>query len=150
MSRSNLVRLVPGIAVLFVALVGGCQTTNTKPADSEFLGGTVRLDGKLVNYGSVTFHSDKGQPLKGVIQLDGTYRIRKPPVGEVRVVVATGPAPRAVGTPGGGGGTPVVFETIKIPAKYASAETTDLRHVVTAEGNEYHIEMKSTPDTGKP
>jgi hypothetical protein len=152
MSRAFHARFVMGTVALFAALAtgAGCRTDMSKPAASETLAGTVRLDGILVNYGSVTFHPEEGRPLKAIIQTDGTYRLRKPPVGEVKVVVQTGPAPKGMVAPGGPGGKSSVIETINIPTKYTSAATTDLRYKVTPDESEYNIDLKSTPDHGKP
>ena len=150
-------RSFPGSAVLVtvallaaLATLPGCGADKPKPAPSETLTGTVRLDGKLLPYGSVTFHPKEGRPLKAIIQLDGTYRLRKPPAGEVKVVVHTGPAPKGMAAPGGAAGKVPVLETIEIPPRYTDAETTVLRYRVTPDEDEYHIELRSTPAPGKP
>ena len=98
--------LLPGggllLLGLFVAI--GCDGPTTPPANT--VSGTVKLDGKLLNWGDVEFHGPDKQVKKAKIMADGTYIIRNPELGEVRVVVRSLTPPP--GMAGGGAGKPQV------------------------------------------
>ena len=123
---------------------GGCRGgKGTVPnADSDIVSGTVHLGNRLINYGSVAFYDSNGKPTKAIIMSDGTYSIHNPPQGEVKVVVRTGSPPMAMAAPDGGGGEPMKFEKIDIPAQYSDPEKTDLRFMVSPGKHQFDINLK--------
>jgi len=133
--------------VLLVAVWSavGCTNNKAQPA-ADTVSGTVRFNGKIVNYGSVAFYDASGRQVKSIIQLDGSYSIRNPPQGEVKVVVRTGPPPPAMASPGGDSGKPMKIEQIDLPAQYSDPDKTDLRYNVTTGKREFDINLKSIPD----
>lgn len=136
-------------AVLFLC---GCDGTRIRPSVDK-VSGTVRLNDKIVNYGSVIFRDANGQERKVFIDSNGNYSVVNPPLGEVRVMVRTGPPPTAiVAAPASGGAkspAPVAdgFKRILLPAKYADPDTTDLLYTVGSGEHEFDINMKSEPET---
>jgi len=77
--------------------------------------GTVTYKDKPLPGGSITFLPKEGVAVNGTIEKDGTYRVDKVPVGEVKISIdtfasrtgasrpTTGGPPIAGGPPGGGG-----------------------------------------------
>jgi len=126
---------------LFFCVIIGCQD-NTKPVqDANTVSGKIYLGEQLVNYGQVLFISKNGKTLKSVIYPNGTYNIRNPIRGEVRIVVVTGQPPVAAAAMGGASGTPPSFKKITIPDKYSSEEKTDLKYQVEEGRHTYDIKM---------
>src|SRR5258708_34031935 len=140
--------IVRGAVLVVIACAAGgfrCGKGNVPNADSDIVSGTVRLSKKLINYGSVAFYDVNGKPTKAIIMSDGTYSIHNPPQGEVKVVVRTGSPPMAMAAPDGGGGEPMKFEKIDIPAQYSDPEKTDLRFMVTPGKHQFDINLKPDP-----
>ena len=71
------------------------------------------------------------------------FDVPNPPLGEVKIVVETGPAPVPASSPGGPGGKPIKFEKIDIPAHYSDPEKTDLRYTVTPGQHRFDINLKA-------
>ena len=128
-----------GLLLLGVFLAIGCDGPTTPPANT--VSGTVKLDGKLLNWGRVEFHGPEKQVRKSVIGTDGTYMIRNPELGEVRVVVVAGVPPK--GAAGGGAAQPQIkLEKIDIPEKYSDPEKSEWRYTVTAGQHTHDIDLK--------
>jgi hypothetical protein len=147
MARSTKASLVLRTAALLTAvwLAGGCGGGGQSQPATHTVSGTVRFNDKVVNYGSVAFYGGDGRPVKSVIQTDGSYNIRNPPLGEVKVAVETGPPPVLISPPGGKGGEPFKFEKIDIPLHYSDPEKTDLRYTVTPGQHRFDINLKPDP-----
>jgi len=134
---------VSGLLACFLLLAGfsltGCNKAGPKGAIVE---GTVTVDGKAANSGSVSFTDAKGQTLSGQIQPDGKYRVVGVAVGDAKVTV-TGPPPGLSSpppmkdAPGGAASGPPV----PIPAKYAKVESSNLTFNVKAGDNTYPIAL---------
>jgi hypothetical protein len=141
--RSWILDLRPALVAMLAAvcLAGGCWNGPSKPP-ANTVSGTVFLNGKAINYGTVAFYDGNGQQRKSVILIDGSYSVYKPPLGEVRIVVETGPAPVPAAPMGGGGGKPIKFEKIDIPPHYSDPEETDLRYTVTPGHHQLNINLK--------
>jgi len=106
----------------------GCG--GSKDAKTGTVKGTVTVDGKPANAGTVGFKGSDGLTVSGSIQKDGTYQAVNVPAGEVQVTVTgpTGAAAKTLPDPTGGdtgGGTP-----IPIPPNYAKTETSNLKTTV--------------------
>jgi hypothetical protein len=101
----------------------------------------VKLDGKLLNWGTVEFHGPQKQVRKSVILTDGTYKIVNPELGDVRVVVRAGIPPKGAAA-GGAGGPQIKLEKIDIPEKYSDPEKSEWRYTVTAGQNTHDIDLK--------
>src|SRR5437870_9397945 len=97
-------KLLSGLAFALVGLVltSGCDGT-ANPPPTKIVSGTVSLDGKPLTWGTVEFHGPEKQVRKAQIQTNGTYSIRNPELGEMRVVVRAGIPPKMAA--GGGAAT---------------------------------------------
>jgi hypothetical protein len=103
--------------------------------------GSVKLDGKLLNWGTLEFHGPDKQVRKAMIQSDGTYEINNPELGEVRVVVRAGTPPVGIAT-GGGGKPPPKLEKVDIPEKYSDPEKSEYRITIAAGKTTHDIDLK--------
>ena len=137
MNRLAILLVLPALAFSLLAGCGGKGLVSVT--------GTVTLDGKALDRGSVTFHPVKSGPLGvGKIQPDGRYSIetgnqRGIAPGEYAVtVVATADPPKGPPTKG-----PEVPPTPLTPAKYGRPETSGLRYAVPAAGGKFDIPLQS-------
>ena len=121
-----------------VVAVGCDGAGSTPPANS--VSGTVKVNGRLLNYGTVEFHGPDKQVRKSIVQTDGTYSIRNPVLGDVRVVVRAGTLP--IGAAGGGGKPTLKLEKIDIPDKYSDPEKSEWRYTVTPGQHTHEIDLK--------
>ena len=127
-----------GLAWLAAWAAAGCSGP---PADA--VSGSIRFGDRVVNYGYVAFFDGDGRRVgKSVIYPDGTYHLRNPPRGELRVVVVTGEPPVAAAAGGATAGPPVKFERIEVPARYTDPAKTDLRCTVTGGQQRFDIDLK--------
>lgn len=101
--------------------------------------GVVKLHGKELAEGSVTFVAPDGRTGSSAIKPDGTYAVTDAPVGKA-VVLVTAPPPSTLGTlmPGGTKARP----SVAIPKKYGDKTTSDLKHEVTAGKETFDIDLK--------
>jgi len=105
--------------------------------------GTVTLDDKPLETGTVTFRPVAGGPAGYGEIRSGSYRVKTGTdsglaPGEYQVsVMATGPAPPA--TPQ----NPEPIPPSLIPDKYASPQTSGLKFTVSPSGGTFNIELKS-------
>jgi hypothetical protein len=140
MSRAAFTRRLPWLAIL-VAVGCGPQFGTIE--------GTVTVDGKPANKGSVIFSSADNRSASGAIQPDGSYLVENVPVGEVRVSflqMLGGPA-----RPGPLQNVPGLDEApstpaakpVPIPRKYLNVETSGLRYTVTGGTSEININLSS-------
>ena len=106
--RSSILDLRSALAAMLAAvwLAGGCSSGPSKPQTANSVSGTVFLNGKAINYGTVAFYNANGLQRKSIILIDGSYSVHNPPLGEVKIVVETGPAPVPAAAMGGAGGGP--------------------------------------------
>src|SRR2546425_10382693 len=58
-----------------VWLTGGCHSGQSKPQTANSVSGTVFLNGKAINYGSVAFYDANGLQRKSIILIDGSYSV---------------------------------------------------------------------------
>jgi hypothetical protein len=133
-----------GLPVLLLwACCAGCGGASLAPVT-----GTVTLDGKPLERGTVTFLPvQDGQIGYGSIQPDGRYtvetgtgaaRAKGLATGEYRVaVVATGDPPKT--DPRG----PEQPPPLLVPAKYTQADTSGLRYTVAPAGGKFPIALQS-------
>lgn len=115
--------------------------------------GKVKLDGKLMSMGTVTFENSQNRAIKSTpIGQDGTYSISIAP-GPCKITVT---APAVGGMPegmkmdpskmGAAGKTPVKApEAVEVPSKYTSMQSTTLSFIVEAGQKNFDIEMKAEP-----
>jgi hypothetical protein len=143
--RSSILNPRSALVAILAAvwLTGGCHSGQSKPQTANSVSGTVFLNGKAINYGTVAFYNANGLQRKSIILIDGRYSVHNPPLGEVKIVVETGPAPVPASSPGGPGGEPIKFEKIDIPAHYSDPEKTDLRYTVTPGQHRFDINLKA-------
>ena len=131
------------VAVILFAGVAGLTGCGAGAAPADVVTGKVTHNGQVVT-GEVMFVGADKKEVGSPIALDGTYRVKSPPKGEVQVVV------RAVQGPPGGvvrpkdapkdaptGGSPGVAP----PAKYAQPGN-GLKFTVTGGEQRYDIELK--------
>ncbi len=143
--------LLTAAAPMFLA---GCSEPITR---GETLSGRVTIDGKPVTAGNVLLVSENGQltasaPLRG----DGTYVVKEPPLGQVKIAVETllyrdRAAPEygseKTGKPGlvGSAGMVLPDPMVRglvyqpIPEKYESVETSGLTLVIERKVQEFDI-----------
>ena len=126
-----------GFALVGLALSAGCEGP---PPPPNIVSGTVTLDGKVLNWGTVEFHGPEKQIKRAQIQTDGSYSVRNPELGDIRVVVKAGIPPK--GAAGGGPASTMKLEKIDIPEKYSDPEKTECRIKVTAGQTTQNFDMK--------
>lgn len=124
---------------LILGVVPGC---GGKPAT---VSGTVTLDGKPVERGTVAFTPvEKGMMAQGEIESDGSYTLHTNldkglTPGEYTVrVISRQPGEST------GGGPPMPGEYI-VPRKYSQASTSGLRFEVTTGRNTIDLDLSSGP-----
>ncbi|MDB5309142.1 MAG: hypothetical protein JWO38_3344 [Gemmataceae bacterium] len=127
-------RPLRGWAAILPLVLAGC-------GGSGDVSGTVRLGGKPLPGGRVTFHAqDKStSPVSAPINADGTYRLDRCPTGPVRVTVqvATEPTDRTkVGAGPAKGPRPPI-----IPRRYTDADESELTLAVKRGSQTYDIDL---------
>jgi hypothetical protein len=140
------------VLFLCVAVLAGCGGKKT----GGDVSGKVTYNGKAVTSGSVAFHGSDGKSVSSSIASDGSYKIVKPPLGEVKITVETSP-PLKVGSsaspksPDGKEGPPKADiplsgktggEYVAIPDKYKKPATSGLSFTVTILSQTHDIELK--------
>jgi hypothetical protein len=80
-TTNRMLRLLPVFALAFLFGVTGCSKGGK-------VTGTVKLDGKIVPFGTITFHPAKGKAVSAEFE-DGKYSVEKVPPGECTVTVDT-------------------------------------------------------------
>lgn len=125
--------------MMVAVLLGGCGKSGLVSVS-----GTVTLDGKPLQTGSVSFQPVGEGPMGyGTIRSDGTYTVYTGtqeglPPGEYRVtVVATGPMPEP--TPQ----NPEPLPQSLIPLKYGSAKTSGLTFTAGSSQGRFDIALTS-------
>lgn len=128
--------------VLFLVLTGLAASTGCGTGKDAFVSGTVTLDGKVLDRGTVTFHPEPNGPLAyGQVGTDGTYTLntgakaRLEPGKYVVTVVATAPQPdpqsEAIGK-------------LLTPPKYGDLKKTDLRFDVKPGSQRIDLPLKGS------
>jgi hypothetical protein len=137
-----------GVLALAVAF-GGCKPNTVETAE---VSGTVKLDGKPLPGGSVSFVADKGGiAAGGVIGEDGTYKVTGAPVGPVHIIVDNRqleskprqPKGPMLKKPDSQAPTPMKGHYVRIPDKYHSADKTPLTYTVKSGPQTYEIVVQS-------
>jgi hypothetical protein len=110
--------------------------------------GTVMIDGKPANNGTVIFSGADNHSAGAAIGPDGSYVAENVPVGPVKIVIhqmmMKGGGPTRPGPlPGLEEPVAVVTNPVRIPPKYQSVETSDLTFTVTSGANEFDIALSS-------
>ena len=125
-------------------LLSSCEPAKPSVASNlPIVSGKVYLGEQLVNYGNVAFVNATGKAMRSVIYPDGTYNIRHPPLGEMKIVVMTGNPPVPAAAAGAKSGPPPNFKLIVLPESYNSEETTPLRYTVKEGQQSFDIKMQA-------
>ena len=130
-------RTIPGIAATSVLLTG-CGSDLAK------VSGTVRLDGKPLDRGTVTFRAEDQAMAVGQIASDGKFQMKTGTQwgvapGSYRVTVSayqTRPSEDDLGEP-----IPILLT----PARYNSEQESGLRAEVKPGSNQVNLSLISTP-----
>jgi hypothetical protein len=124
-----------------VSLLLGCSSSGLESQVS----GTVKLDGKAVGPGTITFALKGGSsnPATGAIEKDGSYRLKTartaglhPGTYQVSLTVFEAPQGRP-------GERLFVQSKMITPEKYASAGTSGLEYEVKSGGNTINVDLSS-------
>ncbi len=111
--------------------------------------GTVKIGGKPATSGTVIIEDARGRTAIGTIKKDGTYTVIGPPKGTCKVMLR-----RSQPLDEGGSGLPDPNKTSEpafpIPAKYASAKSTDIEITVTSSAQTFDIERDDKLDFSPP
>jgi hypothetical protein len=149
------------LAALALSLTAGCSTNPNAPAKVK---GKVTYNGKPIGAGTLTFHSpDKGDYTASLLE-DGSYDMSDVPAGTLTVTVDTemyNPNRKVPAYGGGkgagidkdymeamkkGGGQPNPDQGknnyVKIPAKYAKADSSGLSVTLKAGKQEQNFDLK--------
>jgi len=123
-----------------LVLTTGCRG-DKEPKDS--VSGKVTMGGQAVA-GVVNFVYPDGKKVASPLGADGSYKFFSPPVGQVKVVVEGMPGVVAPPPMKGGPELPKMpgASGVAPPAKYGSANTTDLTYEVKAGAHVHNIDLK--------
>lgn len=132
--------VMAGFAAIFVLPLAGCGSV----AKQGTISGVVKLDGKPVSGGFISFTLADGLPHTVDIQGDGSYRVEGIPVGEAIITVTSPPVDDQarqmhIKLPTE---APPPPPKPRYPDKYADMGTSDLRYVIQPGENTYNVEMK--------
>jgi hypothetical protein len=114
---------------------------NPKPEEVGSITGKVTYKGVPLPAGTITFHPLEGKAGSAPIREDGTYSADKVPVGDAAVTVDTQPL-KPADKPKGDKPKGDAPKFVKIPAKYADKEKSDLKVTIKKGKNVYDIELK--------
>ena len=137
-----------GYVLLVLALLGiaGC-------AQKGSVSGKVRYNRQLLTSGTITFHNG-GNAVGAPIAADGTYKIDKVPVGDVKVAVAVPKAPdmpaaarmmdpaKMRAPPDAAKPAADAAKTVQIPWQYQDPEKSGLTYTVTPGPQEKDFDLK--------
>lgn len=115
--------IVLSSVVAFVATTG-CGPKRAARPDRAVVTGTVTYQGKPLPGGIITFTGANGDTEGGMLRENGSFYVENAPVGETKVSVD----PEAIKPELGS-------RYVKLPTKYLTAETTDLKFKVEAGNN---------------
>jgi hypothetical protein len=140
------------IAPLFLVPVCGCSKNPSAPAS---ISGTVTYKGDPVTGGTLTFVTKENVNYSTAIGADGKYGKSDLPEGEMKVVIETESIKPKTDVPayGEGRGNPIgpapkgakqvsAGKYVKIPDKYNSAVTTDLKVTLSSGSQTQDFELK--------
>jgi hypothetical protein len=136
--------------VLLLGAAAGCQ----RGPKLVPVSGTVNLQGKPLESGTVMFQPDQGPLARGAIQSDGSFRLTTRVTGDGCVV---GPARVRItcfGRPGpGGAATDSTQDEVPagaslIPKRYTSFGTSGLRVEVRADNEPFVFDLTDEPGAG--
>ncbi|HKB03979.1 MAG TPA: hypothetical protein VKD90_17280 [Gemmataceae bacterium] len=114
-----------GATSLLISLLILPAAAGDKTGKSGIIEGKVIYKGLPIPAGTVSFHATDGTKVTASLKADGTYRAEKVPVGKTRVTIETESArPK--------GKDKDAPKYVKIPQKYAGANTSGLEIVVAA------------------
>jgi hypothetical protein len=136
------------LAVSLVVIPTACSSS--KPTAE--VQGRVTYKGAPLPEGTILFLAEDRHQDIGSINPDGTYTVKRAPLGRSKVSVQTlpplpppGPAVRAVNEPekkGVPSGDKSPVRSVPIPARYANTDTSGLTFTVQEGINRYDIELK--------
>ncbi len=132
--RAGIARCGPAMIALSCILFCGCG------GELASVGGTVTLDGKPLDRGTVVFHGEERAQGVGKIEVGGSYSVRTGTQGGLapgtyRVTVSafdTKPAPNGQDEP---------IPLLVTPAKYNSPETSELQAQISAGSNQCAFDL---------
>jgi hypothetical protein len=144
------IRRLP-VALLFSVFV--CVTLSGCGRATGSVSGTVKYQGKVLPFGSVTFFSLDGLPATGSIQSDGTYTVEQVGVGLSKVVVVCHDPRMAEDLKAYStqmrntkpGATAPRFDTskyLRVPEQYGDQARSGLSFDVVQGTNSYPIDLK--------
>jgi hypothetical protein len=134
-------RRVIGLAAAFI-----CVTLSGCSWHGGDVSGTVKIGGKFATSGTVVIEDARGRAAVGSIKKDGTYTVIGPPKGACKVMLRRS-LPIDEGTPDPNKMSEPAFP---IPAKYASAKSTDIEITVTSSAQTFDIERDDKLDFSPP
>jgi hypothetical protein len=129
---------------LFAALLA-IGLTSCDGAKTGVVHGSVSIDGDAISFGTVAFVGADGRVDQAMIEPDGTYSVRKAPVGEVTITVQTYPLPPQVQPPDASGkaGKPSAemggARYVPIPPHYGDAKQSPLKFTVKPGDQTYDL-----------
>lgn len=127
--------LLAGLVLLAFAGCDGGKTAVVR--------GSVTIDREQITFGTVSFVGADGRVDQAMIQPDGTYTMKKAPVGDVVITVQTYPLPPQVEAPDakGKGGKPSAAmggaRFVPIPPRYGDSKQSPLKYTVQS-GDQTH------------
>jgi len=123
-------------ALLFsAALVAGCGGS----ARNNSVSGTVTVNGKPAAGVTLTLHYPDGQTYPILVGSDGEFKVAQVPLGKAAVTFYS-PLVAVKGQRKGQTDPP--RDKVKVPAKYATTETSNLTWEITAGENERDFDLK--------
>jgi hypothetical protein len=132
-TKVNAGRLLAVPALIMVFSLAGCGGTGE-------ISGTVRLGGKALSTGRVTFvnATDPSVVAYSAILKDGSYKVTDCPSGSFKIAVQT-VVPRS--SRGHAGMKPGSGASLKIPVRYIDPSTSGLETTVGRGQQQYDIEL---------
>ena len=129
----NGARILVVVSVVGLIMSNGCTPKRVSRADRARVSGTVTYNGQVVKGGEIAFISvaNGGKTGACTIRENGKYYMSDAPLGENKVTVDTESIKPYLGA-----------RYVQIPAKYSSAETTDLTFDVKKGESTYDIPLK--------
>jgi len=117
------------LVLLSLLLLTGCSSSGN--GDGNEISGVVKYNGEPVPGGTISFISaaDKNKVARAGINPDGTYRVGKVPLGDMKITI-DGPSPPSDSAQGKK--PPMI-----LPKTYLKAETSGLSYSVK-EGSQTH------------
>jgi hypothetical protein len=153
-SRQRGSRLIRGGWGPILALaLSGCGSTS-----SGTISGTVTLNRKALEGGTVIFFCENGKLLRAPIDENGAYTISEAPPGPAAIaVVGQEPMPKRIRSYGGApvpqatskkienDNPPTARKRVRVPVRYHKPDTSGLTHTVEPGDQTHDIELMGPP-----